>query len=622
MIKWQLIGLVWLLFVHVSAQSTPYIDEQTLIELSRDNHWRTLIHYYSKTMDSAAVESHVDDLKYFFSPKGKTNSLAELKSTLNAFYLSPPEDINAHAICRMPARWHWLSSRLKLADVPVKLSSCVEYNRWYKMINPHSVTLVFASSYLNSPSSMFGHTFLRVDPPNVEDGTDWLSWAVNFGARVEKSDNSMFFAYRGMFGGYPGYFAVLQYYEKLKEYKKLENRDMWEYQLNLTVDETHRLVQHLWELRDIRFDYYFFDENCSYRLLELLEYARPGINLTSQFSVSAIPVDTVRVVIEANMISGFNYEPAATTQLQYQVDLLTPRERELARKIALGEETLLSTELMAWQPESRRDVYRVAYQYIRYMQLNESRDPVFVKRSMELLRAINSLPKEAIPQPPPSLRPDSGHTSQVMALNVGGTNGSLFGELKLRAAYHDLTDSLEGYLVGAGINIGELHLRLLESDKLQIEKLSFVEVLSHSPRNEFFKPLTWRVQGGFDQVYYEDEHALVPQVNGGAGVTYLMGGTFLGFVMLSSRLEYNHLLDDRLSLGIGPLAGLISYFSWGTLKIEGQYHGLTNGKDRSKLELTQQWNVSKDYAVRLNAKHSSQAGSSKDEIGLELRRYF
>jgi len=41
----------------------------------------------------------------------------------------------------------------------------------------------------------------------------------------------------------------------------------------------------------------FFDENCSYYLLELLEVARPDLDLTQDFRWWAIPSDTVRVVV-------------------------------------------------------------------------------------------------------------------------------------------------------------------------------------------------------------------------------------------------------------------------------------------------------------------------------------
>lgn len=84
-------------------------------------------------------------------------------------------------------------------------------------------------------------------------------------------------------GGYPGLFALVPYQEKLSEYRSLENRDLWEYRLNLTQAETERMVEHVWELKQIKFDYFFFDENCSYRLLELLQVARPSLRLTGQF---------------------------------------------------------------------------------------------------------------------------------------------------------------------------------------------------------------------------------------------------------------------------------------------------------------------------------------------------
>ena len=53
----------------------------------------------------------------------------------------------------------------------------------------------------------------------------------------------------------------------------------------------------MWELKQIQFDYFFFDENCSYRLLELLQVARPGLQLTTQFPLTAIPTDTVKAIL-------------------------------------------------------------------------------------------------------------------------------------------------------------------------------------------------------------------------------------------------------------------------------------------------------------------------------------
>ena len=90
----------------------------------------------------------------------------------------------------------------------------------------------------------------------------------------------------------------MPYYLKVREYTDLENRDIWEYELNLSPEEIDRLLMHAWELGPIHFDYYFFDENCAYHLLGLLEAARPDLELTKGFRWWAIPSDTVREVVK------------------------------------------------------------------------------------------------------------------------------------------------------------------------------------------------------------------------------------------------------------------------------------------------------------------------------------
>ena len=165
---------------------------------------------------------------------------AELAATLKALYASPSLG-DKHAQCVYPARTRWLRQQLQLDDLPQP--QCGEYDNWYRDINPHSAVLVFPAAYLNSPSSMFGHTLLRIDQADVtSNNTALLSYALNFGAYIEGMDNSILYAWKGLMGGYPGLFALVPYREKLAEYSRLENRDLWEYKLNLTPEETGRMV--------------------------------------------------------------------------------------------------------------------------------------------------------------------------------------------------------------------------------------------------------------------------------------------------------------------------------------------------------------------------------------------
>ena len=172
------------------------------------------------------------------------------------------------------------------------------------------------------------------DSPDVQEGSDWLSYALNFGANVNNDDNSIFFAYRGLAGGYPGVYNMMRYFEKIKEYNRMDNRDMWEYKLNITPQEVDLMLAHVWELKDINFDYYFLDENCSFRLLELIELVRPEANLTEQFKYAVIPTNTVRSVVDEGMVESTQFRPSEVSVLRTRINNLSDDLQSLSRVLS------------------------------------------------------------------------------------------------------------------------------------------------------------------------------------------------------------------------------------------------------------------------------------------------
>ena len=281
--------------------------------------WLNLLHYRVGRnpvlgAGGSRYSSFVDDEKFFLAEEGKSDPAAEMTATLDGFLSDDPAGDN-HPLCRYPARLAWLDNHLNIDRSRLPTVDCQLYQEWRRLVSADSVVLVFPAHHLNSPSSMFGHTLLRLDARQGRQQSDWLAYAVNFGANVPASDNSLLYAFRGLTGGYPGQFIVAPYFKKIQEYNRNENRDIWEYPLNLSAQETDRLVTHLWELKEINFDYFFFTENCSYRLLELLEIARPSVELTDDFVLTAIPVDTVRSVERAGMIAATNYRPSLASEL-------------------------------------------------------------------------------------------------------------------------------------------------------------------------------------------------------------------------------------------------------------------------------------------------------------------
>ncbi len=87
-------------------------------------------------------------------------------------------------------------------------------------------------------------------------------------------------------------------YIKAKEYSDFENRDIWEYRLNLTEDQMQRLLMHGWGLGNRAFDYFYFNENCAYQILSLLDVADPELQLAERFWFYTFPSDGIRMIAD------------------------------------------------------------------------------------------------------------------------------------------------------------------------------------------------------------------------------------------------------------------------------------------------------------------------------------
>lgn len=431
----------WLaLFACAPLYAAPHLDDQRLQQLANDPFWLSLGHYEAGKV--SGWRSYVSDKKFFLAPDGAHHPDAELKATVDALY-APASLGEKHAQCVYPARTRWLKAQLQLNDLPAL--ECKEFTQWFKDVAPHSAVMIFPAAYLNSPSSMFGHTLLRIDQADVQsNNTALLSYAINFGAYIEGSDNSILYAWKGLMGGYPGLFALVPYQEKLSEYRSLENRDLWEYRLNLTEVETKRMVEHVWELKQIQFDYFFFDENCSYRLLELLQVARPGLRLTEQFPLTAIPTDTVKAVKDAGLVEKIDYRPSRERELLERAKPLDSDEQQWVLNISDDQKQLQEPAFKALPRERQALIVDAAYRLGRYRANGLERDATRSQRSFELLRAINQNPAPDLKITPPGL-PENGHESRTWQAGIGTRGDKAFGEYGLRMAYHDLNDNAEGF---------------------------------------------------------------------------------------------------------------------------------------------------------------------------------
>ena len=616
---------------NTSAETATYTSHLQALanqqQLWSHHEWLNLLHYKSeKSLFSGTqleYSSFVDDERFFLSSAGDRNPQAELLATLEGMFntSNPTQGDDEHPQCRFPARLDWLAKRLNLDRKQLPEVSCALYEEWNKLINAGSVVLVFPAHHLNSPSSMFGHTLLRLDPKADREHMDWLAYGVNFGANVPPEDNSLVYAYRGLNGGYPGQFIVEPYFKKIQEYNRTENRDIWEYPLNLTTEETERLTTHLWELKEINFDYYFFTENCSYRLLELLEVARPEVELTDDFGISAIPIDTIRAVERGGFMRATQYRPALATQLTHQLARINPEQHRLVSELAKNPD-LSNTPQFQQLPEYQQYLsLNSAYTGIRYQQAKKARDNDAAKNSLALLAKLSEYPKQAPLKIVMPVAPQRSHESKRVALTGGRDGHRNYSEIEFRMAYHSLLDNSYGFLSGAQINMANTAVRRYDDGSLKLERLDAVDIISLTPRDIFFDQLSWRVYAGLERVDTAQGRPLATHVTGGGGYAFNIDNNTV-FALLMGRLEHNRDFDALAEIALGPQLGWLYHTGFGTGLVSASALQFSGGEHRLEFKLEQNIVLSVNHALRFDIARRWYNEHTASEFSLGYHYFF
>jgi hypothetical protein len=523
-------------------------------QLHRERYWHILLHYQPTL--TGGVESLIDDPRFFLGADGKHDPAAELAATLTALFTVPGAgEEDPH--CRFVARDAWLRERLAIDPSRLPPAACSEFEQALAKVDPRSATLIFPGNHNNSPASMFGHTLINIDGPYQ---SRLLSYAVNYSAFTDES-NGFAYAVKGIIGLYRGYYSILPYYVKVREYNDLERRDVWEYEMNLTAEEVTRMFRHIWELRDIYSDYYFFDENCSYNLLFLLEAARPTLDLTARCRPWVIPIDTVRLVRESDLVVEARYRPSKATRISHLAGRMNRGEERLAKELLAGKiepGELATTET---RPAGQIRILDLAAETVEFRYFRHEMDrEEYRRRYLSLLQVRSRLglaePADTDIQVPG--RPDRGHGSNRFGLAAGWREDDFFLETRIRPAYHHLMDADAGYLAGSQIDFANVALRYYpERHRLELHAFDLINIVSLSPRHPFFKPVSWKVETGFIRRSFEDgnEH-LAYRLNPGGGFAW-GGGAQLAYVLFETDAQLGGRFRDGFALGFGGSAGLL-----------------------------------------------------------------
>jgi len=441
---------------------------------------------------------------------------------------------------------------------------------------------------------------------------------VSFAAVIPKGTSGSEYLLGGVDGKFPGRFRTMPYYQKIKEYGKIENRDIWEYRLNLNEQEVNRLLMHLWEIRGIDFEYYFADENCSYRLMELLDVARPGSHLTKQAPLYVIPSETIREIIAKRFVlPGHHYRPSLATQLRTSINALTRSERDTALAISHNPHTLQAEAFKSLPDPKKSVILRTVYQYARWKELKYWH----YSNEATLIKALAKLPPAKKLHITPPSSPDQGHPPFRIQL-AGGSEKKNYFQIGIRPLYHDLTDNPRGYSFGSGISFLNIQARVMQG-QIYLHRFNLLQMTSLRATDRFMTPLSWDFGIGLARSSVATGYHLMSKLHGSVGLSFPCSSDAVIAVMPAMRAEYHPDLSQFRGVSAGISIAFLRQKNWGTTLIKWKYyHRLTSSLINNRLMLSQSFSINRTQAVRFGLQFKEKINRNHLNSYLEYIRYL
>ena len=570
--------------------------------------WKALLHYQKG-------KSSIDSPNFFLSKNGKQNLEDELRASVKLF-----DGNDNEKKCLFPARYLWLKKQgLINKDFPY----CKEYEQFKHDLQPAGVTLLFTDAYMNNPSSMFGHTLLRID--TKRKGTQLLAHGANYGAFTGDEPGAMY-AILGLTGGYFGGFTVKPYYDIINTYNNIENRDIWELNLDFDTEELEFFVAHLWEIGQTQSRYYFFSRNCSYMRMEMLDAVRPELKLAKQFPVHAIPLDTFKAAYRADgLVNGINYRPSRQNKIRYRYNMMDDEQKNAYLKIIKTKKFELPEDM---DEAKKADVLETAYQYVQYQYVAKDLElKEYRRQSFDALRSRSKLKeKGSIDDLSEGKSPLFAHESMRAVVGGGVRNGEDFEEIAYRPAYQSLTDNTFGLPKGAEINFLETSFRHYnEQDKTVLHKFDLLTIRSISPIDEMFAPMSFQLKANVErwQNPQNECEGYIGNLTVGSGGAYALSENIWGFVMINTKGAYGGFLPHNSWIAVSADVGILADLGrWKILgEAEPQWASQKLGTEISyKAEIN--YVIKTNWAVEAKALFRDKNGKDEEEFGGGIRYYF
>ncbi|MCO5114724.1 MAG: DUF4105 domain-containing protein [Bdellovibrionaceae bacterium] len=515
----------------------------------------------------------------FISTKG-SKSAASIPNHVDVFQKHQDQKL----YCKYPARYFYLNQKGLLPSVDY--THCQDLQEFLKRAPIQEISIMFAAESLTQPASIVGHSFLKIS--GLDDEKIKREHAISFFTRMDDV-NAVTLFIQSFLTGKKGYYVLGPLSESIDYYIKKEGRTLWEYKLKFSEEELEFLRLYLFELKNIKFKYYFHGFNCATLLQQILLSVYPEIDKAGHLWVT--PLDLVKSLYQHDRVEERVIYPNSGWLLrQLDQEKVSSYQKDSAENFSEKDKAITYHRLKAKQ-NYLFERHKLSFK--EYKSQTQKLDEDF-----EDHKDYDQLSFENLKGPE--------HTVQDSQIYFGATRssgGHMLYRLSLLPLSHQLFNASKGRAFESEVKLLGVDLAYLEDDGFRLRELNLFKIQTYSTHNK----VTGGLSGQFDLSFKHNAQNLFLEDKKRLEITTSLGKTFrlhpdIDFYLWPS---VNVFISDKTDFIFNPQTGLIlrEIFNMKTL-MSYEYQLNTDRKDIHILNLT----------------HTINFGNSS--IGVNYSRYF
>ncbi len=524
---------------------------------------------------------------------------------------------NSKASCQFPARRQFILDTLNITSSTISKPVCKDYLIFKKKAPADYVSLIYATENISQPSSMMGHIMLKISGKNdkgldVEHGVSYFTELNSFNVPV--------IIWESLVTGKNGYFQLSPFQEALNHYLNVEQRNVWEYKIDIAKNKKEVFHDHLWELKKTKLKYFFNSYNCATFTKMLLRVGNSNkVNIDSSW---LSPIDIVKSSHQSKVISSSKLIPSDKWQLRMLSNTVNVETKNNILNIINSNGDHFTT------PESPEDTYltsvlgktynqyqfkKGAYDLERWRSIDATIEKIAPQGSQEFLLDLSQY-KSPLKTP---------NDSQV-SIGYRNLNDKNLLNIRLLPASHGIEDDNRQFFSENELKLMEISLLAQpETGDIKLDSWTLYSAKSYIPWNQFTGGTSGHFSIGAEQQSNDDlQSTLAGNIYGGVGYTLPVTKDFNIYGMMNIGLAISSIggyfyTEPEVGLYLYEIFDMKTFFSFKKI-----YNQQKSKYEQNLISINHSAFILNQFSILAEYKHRWNKEKTNTQYGIHLKYQY